>query len=186
MSEQQSNHPHACCYWLTGLPGAGKTTLATFTKHALEQQGIKAVVLDGDHLRKGLNRDLGFSREDRGENIRRMSEVARLMAEFGIVALVSAISPYREDRQMARELFNAGDFFEVYVATDLDTCVSRDPKGLYARAKAGELKFLTGWDAPYEQPEQPELLLQTAGATVEETADILVQHILKTMSNRTV
>lgn len=182
MSKTQ-NATTGYCYWLTGLPGAGKTTLATYAQQALAQKGIQAIVLDGDHLRKGLNKDLGFSREDRQENIRRMSEVAHLMAEFGMVALVSAISPYREDRLNARNLFDPGQFFEVHIATDIATCIDRDPKGLYARAKAGELKHLTGWDAPYENPEAPELLINTNNSSILESGNRLVQHILNTIQN---
>lgn len=179
----QTSYPNSgYCYWLTGLPGAGKTTLATYTQQQLAQKGIQAIVLDGDHLRKGLNKDLGFSREDRQENIRRMSEVARLMAEFGMVALVSAISPYREDRLSARNLFQPGQFFEVHIATDIATCIDRDPKGLYARAKAGEIQHLTGWDAPYENPETPELVIHTANHSVEESAHALIKHILSKRS----
>lgn len=178
---QTNNLTPGYCYWLTGLPGAGKTTIATYTQQTLAQKGIQAVVLDGDHLRKGLNKDLGFSREDRQENIRRMSEVARLMAEFGMVALVSAISPYREDRLSARNLFQPGQFFEVHIATDIATCIDRDPKGLYARAKAGELKHLTGWDAPYESPEAPELLIRTDNKSIDQSSELLIQHILHTI-----
>lgn len=179
---QTNNLTPGYCYWLTGLPGAGKTTIATYTQKTLAQKGIQAVVLDGDHLRKGLNKDLGFSREDRQENIRRMSEVAHLMAEFGMVALVSAISPYREDRLSARNLFQPGQFFEVHIATDIATCIDRDPKGLYARAKAGEIQYLTGWDAPYENPETPELVIHTADHSVQESAHALIEHILNNRS----
>lgn len=168
----------ACCYWFTGLSGAGKTTLATHMQQTLTARGIQCVLLDGDRFRKGLNRDLGFSREDRSENVRRIAEVAAMLVESGLVVLVSAIAPYRADRQRARELFDAGDFFEVYVNTDLDTCAARDPKALYARVKAGEIKHFTGWDDPYEAPTDPDFVARTVGRSVAETAEPLVQHAM--------
>lgn len=164
------------CYWFTGLSGAGKTTLAHHVHGELVARGVQAIVLDGDRFRKGLNRDLGFSREDRGENVRRIAEVAAMLVESGFVVLVSAIAPYRDDRQRARELFQAGEFFEVYVNTDLDTCAARDPKSLYARVKAGEITHFTGWDDPYEPPQSPDFIAQTAGRAVADTAAPIVQH----------
>jgi adenylyl-sulfate kinase len=153
------------CLWLTGLPGAGKSTLAAALHAALAAAGQQATVLDGDALRKGLNSDLGFGREARRENVRRIAEVARLMADAGLTVIVAAISPYRADRQAARALFDAGRFIEVFVATDLATCMARDPKGLYALAQAGKLAGLTGWDDPYEAPEGAELIIDTVAVS---------------------
>lgn len=161
------------CFWLTGLPGSGKSTLANAWHQALCASGVRAVVLDGDALRKGLNSDLGFGREARRENVRRIGEVARLMAEAGLVVIVAAISPYRADRQAARALFGAGAFVEVFVATDLATCMARDPKGLYALAKAGKLTGLTGWDDAYEQPEAADLVIDTVVVPVPQALALL-------------
>lgn len=166
----------ACCYWFTGLSGAGKSTLANHMHRELRSRGIQCVVLDGDRFRQGLNRDLGFSREDRRENVRRIAEVAAMMVDAGLVVLVSAIAPYEADRQCARDLFTDGAFFEVYVNTDLDTCAARDPKALYARVKAGEITHFTGWDDPYEAPTEPDFIAQTAGREIAESAEHLVQH----------
>ncbi len=134
------------------------------------------MVLDGDRFRQGLNRDLGFSREDRRENVRRIAEVAAMMVDAGLVVLVSAIAPYQADRQCARDLFTDGAFFEVYVNTDLDTCATRDPKSLYARVKAGEITHFTGWDDPYEAPTEPDFIAQTSDRDVAASAEPLVQH----------
>lgn len=165
-----------CCYWFTGLSGAGKSTLANHMHRELRTRGIQCVVLDGDRFRQGLNRDLGFSREDRRENVRRIAEVAAMMADAGLIVLVSAIAPYESDRQCARDLFTDGTFFEVYVNTDLETCAARDPKSLYARVKAGEIQHFTGWDDPYEAPTGPDFIAQTSGREVSESAAPLLQH----------
>lgn len=149
-----------CCIWLTGLSASGKTSLAHALERALHQRGCHTYVLDGDNLRQGLNADLGFSAEARAENIRRMAHVARLMADAGLVVIVSAISPFAADRAQARALFAPGAFVEVFVDTPLAVCEARDPKGLYARARRGELRDFTGIDSPYERPLQAELQLQ--------------------------
>jgi adenylyl-sulfate kinase len=150
--------------WLTGLSGSGKSTVAVEVERRLVEAGRPAYVLDGDNLRHGLNADLGFGDDDRAENVRRVSEVARLLADAGVVALVPVISPFRAGRARARALHeDAGlPFLEVFVDTPLETCEARDPKGLYARARAGELRGLTGVDAPYEPPERPDLVLHPA------------------------
>jgi adenylyl-sulfate kinase len=148
--------------WLTGLSGAGKSTLASAVEKVLRASGVRCYVLDGDRLRHGLNRDLGFSDADRVENIRRVGEVAKLMVDAGLVVLVALISPFRADRQRARELFRAGDFIEVHVSTPLEVCERRDPKGLYRKARAAEMPDFTGISSPYEPPEAPELELDTA------------------------
>lgn len=166
------------CYWFTGLSGAGKSTLASFVCEVLAREGLPAIMLDGDRLRQGLNIDLGFSRADRRENVRRIAEVAALLVNEGFVVLVSVISPYREDRQAARKRFGPGRFFEVFLATDLATCMARDTKGLYAQARAGTLQHLTGWSDPYEVPECPEFTIETANRTVEDAAAPLCRHAL--------
>lgn len=159
--------------WLTGLSGAGKTTLAMALESALFQQGIATYVLDGDNLRHGLNGDLGFSPEDRSENIRRVGEVAALFADAGLVCIVALISPYRSDRAGARSAARQARFFEVHVAADLATCEVRDPRGLYRMARDGKIKDFTGIDAPYEAPESPELRVDTAGLTPEKALQLL-------------
>jgi adenylyl-sulfate kinase len=145
--------------WFTGLPGSGKSTLAHLVEFELVKQGRMAYVLDGDNLRHGINGDLGFAPGDRDENVRRAGEMARLMADAGVIALVSLVSPYRAARQRAREIHEADGlpFSEVYVAVTVEECAARDPKGLYARALRGEIKGMTGVDDPYEEPEAPDL-----------------------------
>lgn len=146
--------------WLTGLSGAGKSTLANLLEQELHAMGRHTYLLDGDRVRHGLSRDLGFSAADRSENMRRVAEVARLMVDAGLIVVVSLISPFRHERQMARGLFAPGDFVEVFVDTPLEVCERRDIKGLYARARAGGLPLFTGIDSPYEQPEQPDVHLR--------------------------
>ncbi len=163
--------------WLTGLSGSGKSTIAVAAEHALLQRQRLAYVLDGDNIRHGLNKNLGFSPEDRTENIRRIGEVARLFADAGLIAITSFISPYRADRDAVRELVAAGDFVEVYVDASIDTCESRDVKGLYAKARAGEIPEFTGISAPYEAPERPELVLDTNRQSVEESVGRLVGYL---------
>ncbi|MBW3579557.1 MAG: adenylyl-sulfate kinase [Actinobacteria bacterium] len=159
--------------WFTGLSGSGKSTVAAAVERRLVESGRPAYVLDGDNLRHGLNADLGFGDEDRAENVRRLGEVARLMADAGLVALVPAISPFRAGREAARAAHaDAGlRFFEVHLATSLDECERRDPKGLYARARAGTLSGLTGIDSPYEAPEHPELVLRPDDGDVHHHAE---------------
>jgi adenylylsulfate kinase len=160
--------------WLTGLSGSGKSTIAVAAEAELVRRGHLAYVLDGDNVRHGLNRNLGFSPEDRTENIRRIGEVAKLFTDAGVLVLTSFISPYRADRDAARALFRDGDFLEVHVAADVDTCEKRDPKGLYKKARAGEIPEFTGISAPYEAPERPELVLDTASQTLEESVGELL------------
>ena len=153
--------------WLTGLSGSGKSTLATEIERALLEHGHVACVLDGDNMRHGLNADLGFSAVDRAENIRRVGHVARLFADAGIVVLAAFISPFRADRDAIRAGLPPGDFFEVHVATPLAACEARDPKGLYRRARAGEIRDFTGISSPYEPPLTPELVVDTAAETLD-------------------
>jgi adenylyl-sulfate kinase len=151
----------ALCVWMTGLSGSGKSTISGVLSSCLRAQGLPCYSLDGDVLRRGLNRDLGFTDADRSENIRRTAEVARLMVDAGLIVIVSLISPFRVDRAFARSCFAPDRFCEVFVDAPLAVCEQRDPKGLYAKARRGELARMTGIDSPYESPEQPELHLRT-------------------------
>ena len=163
--------------WLTGLSGAGKTTVALALAQALKAQGRAVAVLDGDQLRHGLNRDLGFSPEDRHENIRRTAEVARLMNVAGLTVIAAFISPYRADRAMAAAIIGAAHFVEVHVSTPVAECEARDPKGLYAKARAGQLAQFTGVSAPYEAPLSPALSLDTQVLALEESVARLCRHL---------
>ncbi len=162
--------------WLTGLSGAGKSTLAVETERALFEQGYHVYVLDGDNLRHGLNSNLGFSHEDRTENIRRVGEVAALFADAGFVCISAFISPYRDDRRQAREAAGEG-FHEIYVEADLATCELRDPKGLYKRARAGEIPDFTGISAPYEPPDSAELTVDTAQNDVDTCVQTILDYV---------
>jgi adenylylsulfate kinase len=168
-----------CILWFTGLSGSGKSTIANEVAYKLHQKNHLSYVLDGDNIRHGLNKDLGFSPEDRDENIRRISEVAHLFADSGIITLTAFISPYRKLRNFCRSLQPEGRYFEVYCKAALDTCESRDPKGLYKKARNGEIKQFTGIDAPYEQPENPEILLDTDKYNIEECAEIVMDALQK-------
>ncbi|CAM9719797.1 unnamed protein product [Pylaiella littoralis] len=165
--------------WLTGLSGSGKSTVANALDVKLTAEGRHSYILDGDNVRHGLNSGLGFSAEDRRENVRRVAEVARLMVDLGIIVLVPVISPYRQDRDKARARFNSGEFVEVHVSTSLKTCEERDPKYLYKKARAGEITNLTGVaaDAPYEAPQNPEILLPTEDCAVDVCADKLLSYL---------
>jgi adenylylsulfate kinase len=160
--------------WLTGLSGSGKSTIAVAAEEALVSRGRLAYVLDGDNIRHGLNKNLGFSPEDRTENIRRIGEVAKLFTDAGLVVFTSFISPYRADRDLVRSIHDAGRFVEVHIAASVETCESRDVKGLYQKARAGEIKEFTGISAPYEAPLSPELTIDTNGEPVEKSVDRLV------------
>jgi len=154
--------------WFTGLPSSGKSTLAHQLERSLFDRGCNAYVLDGDNLRHRLNKDLSFSPEDRQENIRRIGEVANLFADSGTIVIAAFISPYREDREQARALNEPGRFFEVYCKCSLETCEDRDPKGLYKRARKGEVKAFTGVSAPYQEPENPEIIIETDEQSLDE------------------
>ncbi len=163
--------------WFTGLSGAGKSTTANRTEQRLHAAGIHTVMLDGDNLRRGLNHDLGFTAADRIENIRRVAEVARLMADAGLVVLVSFISPFRAERQLAREVAGAGRFCEVFVDTPLEVAEARDRKSLYRKARAGELANFTGVDSPYEPPLDPDLHIDTSATTPEQAAESIIDRL---------
>jgi adenylylsulfate kinase len=164
----------ACTIWMTGLPASGKSTLAVALEKALCERGIHAFVLDGDNIRHGLNKDLGFSPEDRNENIRRIGEVAKLFTSAGVLSIAAFISPYRQDRDRVRKIMTDGEFIEVYVACELAECERRDPKGHYKKARAGELKEFTGISAPYEPPLNAEVVVHTdRESTAESLRNIL-------------
>jgi adenylylsulfate kinase len=163
--------------WFTGLSASGKSTVANTVDHLLHSNGKRSYVLDGDNIRMGLNKNLGFSAEDRAENIRRIGEVSKLFADAGVLTLTAFISPYRADRNAVRALLGPGEFIEVYVNASLATCEARDPKGLYKKARKGELKGFTGIDDPYEAPEAPELVLDADGKGIDELAQEVVAYL---------
>jgi len=166
--------------WLTGLSAAGKSTIALAVEKELYDRGIRTYVLDGDNVRHGLNSNLGFSPEDRKENIRRIGEVAKLMADAGVLVLTAFISPYREDRDMVRKLFDGDHFAEVFIKCSLEECEKRDPKGLYKKARAGVIKNYTGVSAPYEEPDNPELTVDTECCDI----DGAVRQVLEFLSEK--
>ena len=163
--------------WFTGLSGSGKSTIANEVAYKLHTMGHMTYVLDGDNIRHGLNKDLGFSPEDRNENIRRISEVAHLFADSGVIAITAFISPYRKFRNFCRALVGEGRFLEIYTKASLETCEKRDPKGLYKKAREGIIKDFTGINAPYEEPENPELVIDTDKYNIEESADIVMEKL---------
>ena len=165
--------------WFTGLSASGKSTIAYTVEHALVQRGHLAYVLDGDNIRHGLNKNLGFSAEDRQENIRRIGEVGKLFVDAGLVTMTSFISPYRADRDAARKTIGEGDFFEIFVDTPIGVCEERDPKGLYKKARAGELKGFTGIDDPYEPPTNPELVLDASKLSPQQAAVVVLEMLEK-------
>jgi len=174
-----------CVVWLTGLPAAGKSTIANGLDAGLHARGHHTYVLDGDNVRGGLNRDLGFTDADRAENIRRTAEVARLLVDAGVIVIAALISPFEHERRMARELFAHGEFIEVFVDTPLSEAEARDPKGQYERARRGEIERFTGIDSPYEPPSDPELHIDTLHSTPEDAVEYVLEelrrrHILET------
>eukprot|EP00891_Asterochloris_glomerata_P004862 jgi/Astpho2/4862/fgenesh1_pm.00069_%23_7_t len=168
-----------CCLWFTGLSGSGKSTVACTLEHALLQRGHLTSLLDGDNIRHGLNCNLGFSAEDREENIRRVGEVSKLLVSSGVIVLVSCISPYRADRDNVRGRLGDSDFIEIYMETPLHVCEGRDPKGLYKLAREGKIKNFTGIDDPYEPPPNPEIVLQSHLAAPQEMAGNLLCYLQK-------
>ena len=161
--------------WFTGLSGSGKSTLANAVNAALFERGLGTYVLDGDNVRHGLCKDLGFSDADREENIRRIGEIAKLFLDAGVIVLTAFVSPFRADRDKARDLVEAGDFFEIFCAADLDVCESRDPKGLYAKARSGAIKEFTGISSPYEAPNTPELKIDTGAQDLAESVNVVIK-----------
>ena len=169
----------SCVLWFTGLPSSGKSTIANALCRRLHSMRVISYVLDGDNMRHGLNKDLGFSPEDRKENIRRIAEVARLFVDAGLIVLTAFISPYREDRSRARTLVREGEFIEVFVKCSPEDCERRDPKGMYKNARAGLIKEFTGVSAPYEAPADPEILLDTGLLSVEACTDRLIEYLIQ-------
>ncbi len=163
--------------WFTGLSGSGKSTIAVELEHALIENKHQAYILDGDNIRHGLNKNLGFSPEDRTENIRRIGEVAKLFTEANIITIAAFVSPYKEDRDNVRKLLGHGEFVEIYVKCSLEVCETRDTKGLYKKARAGEVKDFTGISAPYEEPVEPELTIDSAKLSVEESARNILNYL---------
>ncbi len=174
-SAQKNQRP--CVLWFTGLSGAGKSTLANAVEALLYQKQHHSYILDGDNIRHGLNKGLGFSDADRIENIRRIGEVSKLLVDAGLIALTAFISPFRADRDLVRNLFTGNEFIEIYVQAPLDVCEQRDPKGLYKKARAGEIKNFTGIDSRYEEPVSPELVVNTAQHSLEECARQVVTYL---------
>ena len=176
--KREKSAPHlGHVVWLTGLSGAGKSTLAQALESALRDSGVRTALLDGDVIRQGLNRDLGFSDADRVENIRRVAEVAKLMREAGLVVISAFISPFEQEREMARELVGRAHFLQIYVSTPLPICEARDPKGLYKKARAGTLSRFTGIDSAYEPPQRPDLTIDTTQMSVETATDQILEKL---------
>jgi bifunctional enzyme CysN/CysC len=165
--------------WFTGLSGSGKSTIANLVEKKLVERGRHTFLLDGDNVRHGLNKDLGFTDADRIENIRRIGEVARLMADAGLIVMTAFISPFRAEREMVRKMLPDGEFIEIFVDTPLAEAEKRDPKGLYAKARTGEIKNFTGIDSPYETPERPEIRIDTTEMSANQAADLIVEELLQ-------
>ncbi len=174
---ERMNLHRAKLLWFTGLSGSGKSTLAHALEERLFQRGCRTYVFDGDNVRHGLCRDLGFGIDDRTENIRRIGEMSKLFVEAGIIALTAFISPIRQDRETVRRLFQGDDFIEVYVKASLETCESRDVKGLYKRARAGEIENFTGISSPYEVPDRPEIVIDTDNRDIDDCVDSLLESL---------
>ena len=176
--ERQSLNQHkSAILWFTGLSGSGKSSLSVALEKKLYENKIHTFRLDGDNVRHGLNKNLGFSQEDRSENIRRIGEVAKLMVEAGLITLTAFISPYKEDRDNVRQLVEGGEFIEIYVKVNIEVCEARDPKGLYKKARAGEIKGFTGIDDPYEEPVNPELIIETDKQSLEESVQTIIEYL---------
>ncbi|WP_320036486.1 adenylyl-sulfate kinase [Campylobacterota bacterium DY0563] len=168
-----------CILWFTGLSGSGKSTIANAVEKQLFNRGIKTYLLDGDNIRHGLNKDLGFSETDRVENIRRIGEVSKLFVDAGLITLTAFISPFKSDRQIARSLVGYDEFIEVFINTPLEICEKRDPKGLYKKARDGAIKNFTGIDSPYEAPLEPQISINTDALTINESVDKIINYLIK-------
>jgi len=176
---RKKNNYQSYVLWFTGLSGSGKSTLANALARYLYESNIQAYVLDGDNIRHGLNKDLGFTDEDRKENIRRIGEVSKLFVDSGQIVLTAFISPFREDRQQVKDILSENEFFEVYVKCSLDECEVRDPKGLYKKARNNEIKHFTGIDSPYEEPENPAITVDTEAQGIEESVKQIVNFLVE-------
>lgn len=176
-NRREQNGHNSFVIWFTGLSGSGKSTLANAVASRLFRDNVRNYVLDGDNVRHGLNKDLGFSEADRTENIRRIGEVAKLFVDSGQVVLTAFISPFQTDRKLVRDLLEEKEFIEVYVKCSIDTCEERDPKGLYVKARQGLIKDFTGINSPYEEPENPEIVVESDRTTVEESVEQVIQYL---------
>ncbi len=177
VDRRKQNGHNSFVLWFTGLSGSGKSTLANAIASRLYSENVRNYVLDGDNVRHGLNKDLGFSEEDRTENIRRIGEVSKLFVDAGQVVLTAFISPFQADRKLVRDLLNEKEFIEVYVKCPIDTCEERDPKGLYEKARQGIIKDFTGISSPYEEPENPEIVIETNNSSIEESVELVIQYL---------
>ena len=170
-------HQTPACLWMTGLSGAGKSTLANALEQELNKSGKHTYILDGDNLRHGLNSDLGFTEADRNENVRRAAEAAKLLVDAGLIVIVGLISPFKQERDWARSLFKDNQFKEIYISTSLQKCEERDVKGLYQKARRGEVKDFTGIDSPYEPPENPDVIIDTQDKSVSDCVQLIIEKV---------
>jgi adenylylsulfate kinase len=173
------NGHKSCVLWFTGLSGSGKSTLANAVDSALYQRNFRSYVLDGDNIRHGLNSDLSFRKEDRKENIRRIGEVAKLFVDSGLIVSSAFISPFLEDRQLVRNIFDPGEFIEIYLSCPINICEDRDPKGLYEKARKGEISEFTGISSPYEVPINPEIIIESNQMTLEQSVDKIITYLIE-------
>ena len=177
-SQREILHGHkGYLLWFTGLSGSGKSTLANLVEIELHKKGLSTYILDGDNVRKGINKDLSFSPQDRSENIRRIAEISNLMLDAGVITLAAFVSPYKKDREAVKQIVGPDKFIEIYVNTSLEACESRDVKGLYKKARAGEIKNMTGISAPYQAPTHPDLEIITDGQTIQESVAVIMQFL---------
>jgi len=174
---RKANKQNSFLMWFTGLSGSGKSTIANVVEQELHKKGIKTYILDGDNIRKGINKDLSFSPEDRTENIRRIAETSNLMIDAGLVVLAAFVSPYKKDRENIKSIVKDVNFVEIYVNTSIEECEKRDVKGLYKKARAGEIKNMTGISAPYEAPENPDVEIRTENISVEQAVEQIIEYI---------